>query len=107
MDDVVQKVKKLMSLARDQTTTVNERLAAALGALEIIEKYKLLSGDKTGKPVDIAASIFEKATNPDFVEQIVSRAEKVASGVDRFMDAVDRVAKRGTREPAKRRRTYR
>jgi hypothetical protein len=78
-----QKAKDLVKLAIDERTPEKERIAAAFGALKIIDKYDLLSSPLDGimqsdnETVQAAATIFETLTNPD----LVSSVKKVARGI--------------------------
>jgi hypothetical protein len=87
--DVVQKVKDLMNLALDGRTPENERNNAAMGAIRLIDEYKLLG---TKKRIEVAAEIIEKVTSPGFVDGVASRAEGIASGVERIKGTVKKVS---------------
>ena len=87
--DVVQKTKDLIKLALHEKTSENERNEAAIGAARLIDKYDLLG---TTKPIDVAANILEKLTNPLFAEGVAERAEKIASTFDRVMGSVKKVS---------------
>jgi hypothetical protein len=93
--DVMQRLEDLMNLALDERTSENERINASLGALRLIREYKLLGK----KHVDVAANIIDKVTNPEFVEDMASRAEKIASAADRIFGSVKKFSDRMTREP--------
>jgi len=104
--DAVQKVKDLIQKALHDGTSEKERNEAAVAAVRIIDKYGLLGKRR----VDVAASILEKVTSPDFVEGIADRAERVASGFERVVGSAKKVAGQIARErPVGRRssrRTY-
>jgi hypothetical protein len=106
MSDVRQKAKDLLRLALDERTPENERNAATIQLLKLIDKYDLLSAG--GKPINVASSILEKIAGLD-IENVASSAEKFASSVERIMAASQRVAGRATAatessEPRRRRR---
>jgi len=104
--DVVQKVRDLMKLTLDERTPTNERLASAIGAFKLIEKYELIGN----KRIDVAVDIIEKFTNPDFVENVASRVERVTAGIDRIVGSAKKVAglsgaaRSGARSGGRRRR---
>lgn len=102
--DVKQKAKDLIKLACDEGTAAGERLAAAKAADALIGQYKLLSGSPVNVSASTVAGIIEKFTNPDFIEEVASRAEKFVSGIERIMGSAKKVAT--PREKTKR-RTYR
>ena len=85
MSDARQKAKDLMKLALDERTPEKERIAAAFGALKIIDKNELLSSPLDGimaidnESVQAAGSIFETLTHPNFIKSV----KKVAGGVSR------------------------
>src|ERR1700677_3032409 len=84
--DATKKVLDLMKLALDERTPPHEAANAAVGALRIIEEYKLLV---TGKRVEVAGDILNKFTSPLF-------AEEVADSVDRVVGAFGKLADRLT-----------
>ena len=86
--DALQKVRDLMGLALHENTPEKERNEAALGAIRIIERYDLLGK----KRVDVAAGILDRYTSPDFVEDVATRAEKIASGFDRVVGSIKKVS---------------
>ena len=102
--DVKQKAKDLIRLACDEGTSAAERLAAAKAANALIGQYKLLSGDPVNVSASTVAGIIEKVTNPAFIKEVASRAEKFVSGIERIMGSASKVAR--PREKTKR-RTYR
>ena len=85
MSAVRQKVKDLIVLALDERTPEKERIAAAFGALKIIDRHDLVSSPLDGimnsdnESVKAAATIFEHLSNPDLVSSI----KKVAGGLRR------------------------
>lgn len=87
--DVVQKTKDLIRLALHDGTPDAERVAAAFGAIRLIEQYELLG---TKKGVDVAAEILERYTSPLFFAGIAERAEQIASGFERLASSAKRVA---------------
>ena len=94
--DVTKKVVDLMKLALNETTPPHEAANAAMGALRLIEEYKLLA---TEKHVDVAASIINKiiaVTNPIFAEEAASRVEKIVDSVDRAFGAFKKLTDRLT-----------
>src|ERR1700677_2171008 len=91
--DATKKVLDLMKLALDERTPPHEAANAAVGALRIIEEYKLLV---TGKRVEVAGDILNKFTSPLFAEEVASRAEKIADSVDRVVGAFGKLADRLT-----------
>lgn len=105
--DALKKVEDLMNKALGDGSTDNERLSAALGALRLIREYGLLGK----KRVDVAASLIEKFTNPDFVEGVASRAEKIADSLSRVMGSAKKVGglareRSAGERPSRRRRRY-
>jgi HAMP domain-containing protein len=105
--EVLKKVSQLTALARDDRGNVNERLAAALGALKIIDEYKLLSGGNTGKSASIATEILNKVISGDFMDEVADRVEKTASAFERMMAAGKRMTDARGPVKKKRKRTYR
>ena len=97
--DVIQKVKDLTKLALDERTPPHEAANAAVGALRLIEEYKLLA---TGKRIDVAVDIINMLTSPIFAEEVASRVEKIADSVDRvvrsFKKLTDKFVPRGVGE---------
>ena len=94
--DVTQKVVDLMKLALNESTSPHEARNAAMGALRLIDEYKLLA---TEKRVDVAASIINKivaVTNPIFAEEAASRVEKIVDSVDRAFGAFKKLTDRLT-----------
>jgi len=87
--DVVQKTKDLIKLALHERTPENERNQAALGAIRLIDEYGLLGSKKR---IDVAAEIIERVTSPGFVDGVASRAEGIASGVERIKGTVKKVS---------------
>lgn len=87
--DVVQKTKDLIKLALHDGTPDTERVAAAFGALRLIEQYELLG---TKKGVDVAAEILEKYTSPLFFAGIAERAEQIAGGIERILGSAQKIA---------------
>lgn len=81
-----QKAKDLMKLALDERTPEKERIAAAFGALKIVDRDGLLDSPLEGimaidnESVQAAASIFETLTNPRFVKSVKQVANKVRRG---------------------------
>jgi hypothetical protein len=86
--DVIQKVKDLTNLALDERTPPHEAANAAVGALRLIEEYKLLS---TRKRIDVAVEMINMITNPLIADEVASRAEKISDVVDRVAGALKRV----------------
>lgn len=86
--DVVQKVKDLSNLALDERGAEPERMQAAFGALRLIKQYNLLEEKKINVPVNI----IEKFTDPAFVDAVVDRADKIASGFERIVGSVKKVS---------------
>jgi hypothetical protein len=108
--DARQKAKDLLRLALNEGTNEQERNAATIQLLRLLDKYDLLGG----KPINVASNILEQIMNPDFMDSIAGRVEKFASGVERVMAAGKRVTDRvgvahesATREPRRRSRRYR
>jgi hypothetical protein len=98
--DAVQKVKDLIQKALHEGTPEKERDEAALAAIRIVDKYNLIGNRR----VDVAATILNKITSPDFVEGIADRAERVASGFERVVGSAKKVAGQLARDrPAGRR----
>ncbi len=91
--DAVQKVRDLMGTALDERGNSNERFNAAIGALRLIREYELLGK----KRVDVAVSIIDRITSPDFAEGVATRAEKLADSVDRILGSAKRVTDRLSR----------
>lgn len=87
--DVVQKTRDLIKLALHERTPENERYQAAIGAVRLIDEYALLG---TKKRIDVAAEIIERVTSPGFVDGVASRAEGIASGVERIKGTVKKVS---------------
>ena len=83
--DVVQTVRDLVKKAVHENTPEKERDGAAVAAVRLIDKYKLL---ETKKRIDVAAETIERFTNPAFVEGIASRAENIVSGAARVGGSV-------------------
>lgn len=88
--DVMKRVEDLMNMALDERTVKEERLNSSLGALRLIREYGLLGK----KRIDVAASIIERFTSPDFVEGVASRAEKVADGIERIVGSAKKISDR-------------
>ena len=86
--DVTQKVVDLMKLALNETTPRNEAEQAAMGAIRLIDEFKLLS---TRKRVEVAAEIVEKITSPFLAEEVANRAEKFADSVGRVVGSVKNI----------------
>lgn len=107
--DVVQKVKDLIQKAVHEGTSEIERNEAAVAAVRLIDKYKLLG---TKKRIEVAADIIEKITSPLFVEGVADRAEKFVSGVERVFGSVKKVSDlsrrsiNGDRTASRKRRTF-
>jgi hypothetical protein len=88
-----QKVKDMIRKALDERTPEPERIVTAFKALAFIVKYDLLDdGPTMAGAAGKAAVIIDTVTNPDFVENIVARAEKVASGFERIVGSAKKVA---------------
>ena len=87
--DAVQTTKDLIRKAVHAGTPEVERNEAAVAAVRIIDKYKLLD---TKKRIDIAADFLEKLTNPLFVEGIASRAENIVSGAQRILGSARKLS---------------
>ena len=87
--DVVQKTKDLIQKAVHAGTSEIERNEAAVAAVRLIDKYALLG---TKKRIDVAAAIIETITSPSFVDGVASRAEGIASSVDRVMGSVKKLS---------------
>lgn len=107
--DPKKRVKDLIRLALDQQTSDNERASSALRAVEMIDRYGLLDQEApvAGKgAADTVARVVTRVTDPDFVDQVVTRTEKFVSGFDRVVDSVGRIA-RSRSEGRKRVRRYR
>jgi hypothetical protein len=106
MSDVRQKAKDLLRLALNEGTTDGERSAAITQLLRLMDKYDLLSAG--GKKIDVEASLIDRITNPDFVDGIASRVERIASGIERGLAALkrvtDQVASESGSAPERRRR---
>ena len=109
MSDVRQKAKDLLRLAL-KGSTEGERAAATAPLLRLIDKYDLLSAG--GKPINVEASALEKflktIADPDFMDGLAGRAEKVVSGAEKLANsyerglaALNRIT--GTGEPKRRR----
>lgn len=103
--DVVQKVKDLINKAVHEGTPEIERNEAAVAAVRLIDKYKLF---ETKKRIEVAADIINRITSPDFVEGVATRAEKLASGVDRVLGSVKKASDllSSSRSTGKRGRRY-
>ena len=87
--DVVQKTKDLIKLALHEGTPENERNEAAVGAIRLIDRYELLG---TKKKIEVAVDIINKITSPGFVDGVATRAEGIASSVDRVMGSVKKLS---------------
>jgi len=78
-----QKVKDLIKLALDGDNNDNERMAAALRAVKIIDKYDLLSSPLDGllssdnETVQAATDIFSRITDPSLVRSVRKIADQV------------------------------
>ena len=78
-----QKVKDLIKLALDGDNNDNERMAAALRAVKIIDKYDLLSSPLDGllasdnETVQAATDIFSRITDPILVRSVKKIADQV------------------------------
>ena len=83
--DVVQKTRDLINKAVHEGTSEIERNEAAVAAVRLIDKYKLL---ETKKRIDVAAETIERFTNPAFVEGVASRAEGIVSSAARVGGSV-------------------
>lgn len=85
MNDAREKAKKMMKLALDERTPEKERIAAAFGALKIIDKDGLLASPLDGimaidnEHVQAATTIFETLSNPNFVKNVRKVAAAVSS----------------------------
>lgn len=83
------KARDLIRLALDEKTTEDERIAAALRAVKLIDKYDLLRSPIDGllesdnETVSAAASIFERITDPELVRSI----KTVSAGIKRVRGA--------------------
>jgi hypothetical protein len=99
--DVMKRVTDLMNMALDGASTDSEKLTCAIGALRLIRQYDLLGKRR----IDVAASVIDRITSPDFVEGVASRAEKFADGISRVIGSAKRVRDvAGAGEAIKRRR---
>ena len=101
MSSARDKAKHLIKLALDRGAEAPEGVNAAFKALTLIAENDLLSAPAVGGMGGAAATVagvVERATNPDFVEGVVNRAEKFAAGFDRIVGVVKKVA--GDRKPA-------
>jgi hypothetical protein len=99
--DVMKRVTDLMNMALDGASTDSEKLTCAIGALRLIRQYELLGK----KRINVAVDILDKFTSADFVEGVVSRAEKIADGFSRVMGSAKRVRDiTGVGDATKRRR---
>ena len=110
MSDVRQKAKDLLKLATHEGTGENERNAATVQLLKLIEKYDLLSAG--GVPIDVPASTLKTVlqdflrtvSDPGFLENLANRAESVASNIERGMAVYNRVAGATKRQPKRKRK---
>jgi len=112
MEDPKKTAKDLIRQATDpRLDNENMRNSLALQAVKIIARYELLGPLESGKrrPVETLVDAVGRATDPDFVETVATRAEKIVSGVERVAGSVGRIANSiGRREepPKRRRRRY-
>jgi hypothetical protein len=84
MADPLEKALDLIELASDESTSQQERTSAAVKAVRIIRKYKLLSGPlasfANNEFVQAAKTLFGAVTDP----KVVQSAKKVRDGVSRI-----------------------
>ena len=102
--DVRKKAMDLWRLAANEGATKEERDTAMRQMHALIGKYDLLSAG--GKPINVAAEIFNKVMSGTFMDEVADRVEKTASAFERMMAAGKRMT--DARGPVKKkRRTYR
>lgn len=92
--DVMKKVDDLANLILDEKAADRERINAAVGMVRLIREYKLLGK----KSINVATEILDRFTSPDFVEGVVSRAEKFADGFERVLGSAKKVSGQLARE---------
>ena len=103
--DVRKKAMDLLRLATNEGATKDERDTAMSQMHALIGKYDLLAAG--GKPINVAAEIFNKVMSGTFMEEIAGHVEKTASAFERVMAAGKRITDARGPVPKKRRRTYR
>jgi hypothetical protein len=92
MSDEKQKVRDMIRKALDERTPEQERIVTAFKALAWIVKYDLIPDDDvTARRAGRAASFIDMATDPNLVDNVVARAEKMANGFVRLTDIARKI----------------
>lgn len=96
MPDYRQKALSLIELALDDEAPSGERASAALRAVEIIDKYDLISGGQS-EVGETVSNIVDRVTDPEFINSMRDVG-------DRFFGRQGREGSEGRRRRRRRRR---